>query len=241
MSMHIDAGVGDIADKVILVGDPDRAEYIADKFFESPLLVNRKRGALCYTGEYKERRLSVMSTGMGIPSMLIYATELYRDYGVDTLIRTGTSGGYLKDMHKYDIVLAEASCTTSSLNEGVFNGTFCPIADFTLLRTAYDVAEENNMKVYVGNTICNDRYYRNQGWFKADKWVQYGILCSEMEGAGLYTAAAEYGKKALMLVSVMSYLEIVDGREVPHRLEDEEGSRGMDNMILLALETAIRV
>ena len=239
MSMHIDAKKGEIAKTVVVGGDPARIKHIAETYLESPKLVNEKRAALCYTGKYKGKEISVMAVGMGIPSMMIYATELFGEYDCDAVIRIGTSGSYLPDMRLYDVVLSQAACHTSGLNEGIFNGTFCPIADFGLLSIADRLAKERGMRSYVGNTVCNDRIYRGpETGYKSAMWKKYGILCSEMEGAGLYTVAAEYGKKALMIVSISTKIVLdEDGTEYFVDLPEEPG-RSMDDGIVLALDTA---
>lgn len=238
MSMHIDAKVGDIAKTVIVAGDPDRVTYIAEKYLENPICVNNKRGALCYTGSYEGHPISVMATGMGIPSMLIYATELFRDYDCDAIIRVGTSAGYKPEMERHDIVLSQAASHTSGLNDGVFGGTFCPIADFGLLSSAHKSAKDRGIRTFIGNTVCNDRIYRLKESYRAASWSQYGILCSEMEGAALYTAAAQFGKKALMIVTILSKLvALADGGERPEPLPEVPG-KSIDGAILVALDTA---
>ena len=239
MSMHIDAKKGEIAKTVVVGGDPARIKHIAETYLESPRLVNEKRAALCYTGKYKGKDISVMAVGMGIPSMMIYATELFGEYDCDAIIRIGTSGSYLPDMRLYDVVLSQAACHTSGLNEGIFGGTFCPIADFGLLSIADRLAKERGMRSYVGNTVCNDRIYRGpETGYKSTMWKKYGILCSEMEGAGLYTVAAEYGKKALMIVSISTKI-ILDEDGTEHFVDlPEEPGRSMDDGIVLALDTA---
>lgn len=239
MSMHITAQVGEIAPKVILVGDPARAAHIAETMLEKAVCVNEKRAAMCYTGSYKGSAVSVMAVGMGVPSMLIYATELCRDYGAQRLIRCGTGGGYRTDMQLNDIVIAQATCTTSSLNDGMFGGTFCPIASFELLRTAADIAESRGLRHYVGNTVCNDRLYRNPQSYRAKSWVDYGVLCSEMEGAALYTVAAQFSREALMLVNVMSTIvPAEDGSERATPLAEPCANK-FDDYLTLALDTII--
>lgn len=238
MSMHIDAKKGEIAKTVVVGGDPARIKHIAETYLESPKLVNEKRAALCYTGKYKGKEISVMAVGMGIPSMMIYATELFGEYDCDAVIRIGTSGSYLPDMRLYDVVLSQAACHTSGLNEGIFNGTFCPIADFGLLSIADRLAKERGMRSYVGNTVCNDRIYRGPETYKSAAWAKYGILCSEMEGAGLYTVAAQFHKKALMIVSISTKI-ILDEDGTEHFVDlPENPGHSMDDAIRLALDTA---
>ncbi|MCI8651564.1 MAG: purine-nucleoside phosphorylase [Oscillospiraceae bacterium] len=238
MSLHINAKPGQIAKNVVVAGDPGRVEYIAKTYLKDAVLVNDQRGALCYTGKYDGEEISVMAVGMGVPSMLIYATELYRDFGCEAIIRIGTSAGYLSEMKKHDVVLAQATCHTSAINDGLFNGTFCPIADYGLLRIADQEAARLGQKVYIGNTICNDRIYRLAESYRSGMWAQYGVLCSEMEGAGLYTAAAQFHKKALMMVSILSHITCDEsGKETITPLPVEEG-RSIDDAICLALTVA---
>lgn len=221
-----------------MAGDPDRVKYIAETYLENPKLVNERRHAYCYTGTYQGVALSVMATGMGNPSMMIYATELFREYGCEAIIRIGTSGGYLPEMRRHEVVMSQAACHTSSINDNIFNGTFCPIADYGLLTRADAVAKARGIKTYVGNTVCNDLYYRLSDTYQAAAWRQYGIISSEMEGAGLYTAAAQFGKKALMLVTILCYIGLDEqGMETARILPEEEG-RSLDDAILIALETA---
>jgi len=237
MSMHIDAAKGMIAKDVIVVGDPDRAVHIADCYLTDAHQVSQKRGAVCFTGSFNGNSLSVMATGMGVPSMLIYATELYRDFGCEVIVRVGTGAGYISTMKRNETILAQATCYTSSINQGLFNGTFCPIADFTLLSMAVSSAKKHGFTTYVGNTVCNDRYYREYISATAASWPAYGVLGSEMEGAALYTVAAQFHKKALMLVSVMSKIDIGgDGQEHVTPLTANQG-HSIDDAVIVALET----
>ncbi len=239
MSMHISAKVGEIADRVVLVGDPFRAKHIAETYLEDPVLVNEVRAAFCYTGFYEGVRVSVMAVGMGNPSMMIYATELFRDYGVKYAVRAGTSGGYVPGMKKFDIVLAQAVSTTSGINDNLFNGYFAPIADFGLLCKANEAAKTLGLKTYTGNVVCNDRIYRGEN-YRSAVWQRYGILASEMEGTALYTAAAEFGAKACMVIGIILNIT-VDENGVEH-FEDapeNEPKRTVDDMIRLALKTVI--
>ena len=240
MSMHIDAKVGEIAERVVVVGDPFRAKHIAEDYLEDPVLVNEKRAAFCYTGKYEGVPVSVMAVGMGNPSMLIYSTELFRDYGVKYAVRAGTSGGYVPGMKNYDIVLAQATCTTSGINDNRFNGYFAPIADFGLLCKANEVAKEIGLKTYTGNVVCNDRLYRDEN-YKSKTWAQYGVLASEMEGTAFYTAAAEFGAKALMMIGVILNIT-VDENGVEHFVDapDYDPPRSVDDLINLALKTVTR-
>lgn len=238
MSMHIDAHPGEIAERIVLVGDPFRARHIAETRLENAVLVSDKRMACCYTGTCSGTPLSVMAVGMGNPSMLIYATELFRDYGVKIAVRAGTSGGYVPGMKKFDIVLAQATSTTSGINDNRFNGYFAPIADFGLLCKANEIAKQLGLKTYTGNVVCNDRIYRDET-YKSKLWQQYGILASEMEGTALYTAAAEFGARALMAIGVILNIT-VDEEGVEHFTDAPENdpSRTVDDLISLAVMTA---
>lgn len=240
MSMHIDARPGEIAERIILVGDPLRAKHIAETCLKNAVLVNEKRMAYCYTGVYEGVKVSVMAVGMGNPSMLIYATELFRDYGVKIAVRAGTSGGYVPGMKKFDIVLAQATSTTSGINDNRFNGYFAPIADFGLLCKANEIAKDMGLRTYTGNVVCNDRIYRDET-YKSKMWQQYGILASEMEGTALYTAAAEFGARALMAIGVILNIT-VDDEGVEHFTDapENEPKRTVDDLVRLALMTAVK-
>ena len=231
MSMHINAKPGEIAKKILLPGDPLRAKYIAENYLENARLVNEVRAAYCYTGEYNGVEVSVMGTGMGIPSMAIYATELCRDYGCEELIRIGTGGGFKEGMKENDIVLSQATSTYSSINDSWFTGSYAPCADFELLHKAYHAAKQLEVGCFVGNTICNDLFYRDDKKEEMQKWMKHGIIAGEMEGAALYTVAAEYKKKALTIV------QISGGPFVSSDLSTEQREKGLDNMIKVALKT----
>ena len=231
MSMHINAKLGEIAKKILLPGDPLRAKYIAETYLKNSKLVNEVRGAYCYTGTYNDVEVSVMGTGMGIPSMAIYATELCRDYGCEELIRIGTGGGFVEGMKENDIVLSQATSTYSAINKSWFNGSYAPCADFELLHKAYHTANELNVKAYVGNTICNDLFYRDDKKEEMQKWMKHGIIAGEMEATALYSVAAEYKRKALTII------QISGGPFVSGELTAEQREKGLDNMIKVALDT----
>lgn len=238
MTMHNAANVGDIAERIVLVGDPNRAKLIAEKYLENPVLVNDIRCAYCYTGTYEGVRVSVMAVGMGSASMLIYATELCRDYGCKILVRAGTSGGFKPDMCNYDVVLSQAVSSTSGINDYIFNGHFSPCADFSLLCTANEYAREMGITTYVGPTIANDRLYRDRT-YKSATWKQYGMLASEQEGEAFYTAAAQYGARALMMVGIVCGIEVDEnGDEFFTDLPDRTPARTVDDLVQLALKTA---
>ena len=232
MSVHIGAKPGDIAESILLPGDPLRAKYIAENFLEDPVCFNEVRGMLGFTGTYKGKKVSVMGTGMGMPSISIYATELMREFGVKNLIRIGTCGTIADDLHLRDVVLAMGCCTDSQMNNLIFPGSYCPVADFQLLRTAYKTAKETGINVRVGNAMSGDAFYGYDDP-KGKNWKEYGVLVGEMEGAALYTCAAREGCRALMMVSV------TDGVPGEEKLTSEERQTSLNTMITLALDTAV--
>ena len=235
MSVHINAKQGDIADSVLLPGDPLRAKFIADNFLEDVVCYNEVRGMYGFTGTYKGKRVSVQGTGMGIPSLSIYVTELIKDYGVKNLIRVGSMGGYSSDVKVRDIVIAMSASTDSNLNLTRFKGrTYAPTADFGLLKKAYDVAEEEGIEVKVGQIFSTDVFYDddNEDW---KKWADFGCLGVEMEAAGLYTIAAKYHVKALAISTVSDHF--ING-EV---LTAEERQTSFKDMIQVALDTIVQL
>lgn len=229
---HIKANIGEIAEGILLPGDPLRAKYIAETFFEEPVLFNDVRGILGYTGTYKGKRVSAMGTGMGIPSISIYATELVRFYGVKNLIRVGTCGSFKEEIGLKDIVLGMGCCTDSGFLRHIFPGDFAPIADFDLLNTAYEKATEHGKKVYVGLLKSSDMFYGDT-MFGSENWIKYGAIGVEMEGAALYTIAAKYKARALSMCSVS------DSRFIKVKLTSEEREKSLNDSIKLALDTII--
>ena len=206
MSIHIEAKKGEIADTVLMPGDPMRAKWIANTFLEDAVCYNKIRGMLGYTGTYKGRRVSVQGSGMGIPSAMIYYHELINDYGVKNLIRVGSAGSYREDIKVRDIVLAMAASTTSGINNSRFiNADYSPTADFDLLLKAALYARENNIPIKAGNVLSADEFYEEDpGAYKL--WAQYGVLCVEMEASGLYTVAARHQVKALAILTISDSL-----------------------------------
>ena len=235
MSIHIGAKLGDIAETVLLPGDPKRAKWIAENYLENPFCYTDIRGMLGFTGTYKGKKVSIQGTGMGIPSISIYITELMKDYGVKNLIRVGSAGSYQKDVNVRDVVIAMSTSTDSNINNRRFNGAnFSPTANFELFKTALKVAEEKNIKIKAGNVLTSDEFYNdNSDYYK--KWADFGVLAVEMETAGLYTLAAKYKAKAL------SILTISDSLVSPEITSPEEREKTFSEMIELALETAIRI
>ena len=234
MSVHIAAKNGEIADTVLLPGDPKRAKWIAENFLENAVCYTDIRGMLGFTGTYKGKRISVQGTGMGIPSMSIYITELMKDYGVKTLIRVGSAGSYQEDVKIRDIVVALSTSTDSNINNRRFKGaSFAPTVNFDLLSKVLKTAEEKNIKIKAGNILTSDEFYNDDvSYFK--KWAEFGVLAVEMETAALYTLASKYKAKAL------SILTISDSLVSPEITSSEEREKTFNEMIELALETAIK-
>ena len=234
MSVHIAAKNGEIADTVLLPGDPKRAKWIAENFLENAVCYTDIRGILGFTGTYKGKRISVQGTGMGIPSMSIYITELMKDYGVKTLIRVGSAGSYQEDVKIRDIVVALSTSTDSNINNRRFKGaSFAPTVNFDLLSKVLKTTEEKNIKIKAGNILTSDEFYNDDpSYFK--KWAEFGVLAVEMETAALYTLASKYKAKAL------SILTISDSLVSPEITSSEEREKTFNEMIELALETAIK-
>ncbi|WP_314295242.1 purine-nucleoside phosphorylase [Fusobacterium periodonticum] len=234
MSVHIAAKNGEIADTVLLPGDPKRAKWIAENFLENAVCYTDIRGMLGFTGTYKGKRISVQGTGMGIPSMSIYITELMKDYGVKTLIRVGSAGSYQEDVKIRDIVVALSTSTDSNINNRRFKGaSFAPTVNFDLLSKVLKTAEEKNIKIKAGNILTSDEFYNDDpSYFK--NWAEFGVLAVEMETAALYTLASKYKAKAL------SILTISDSLVSPEITSSEEREKTFNEMIELALETVIK-
>jgi purine-nucleoside phosphorylase len=233
MSFHIAAKPGEIAEAVLLPGDPLRAKFVAENFLDQPVLYTDVRNVLGYTGTYKGTRVSVQGTGMGIPSISIYVNELFKDYGVKRAIRIGTAGGLQKELKLRDIVIAMSACTDSGANAIRFKGkTFAPTASFHLLKTAYDTARARGWEPKVGSIISSDIFYGDDpdDW---KLWAGYGVLAVEMEAAELYTLAAKYGREALALLTVSD--SFITGEED----SPEERQKSYTRMMEIALETAV--
>ncbi|MDR1278532.1 MAG: purine-nucleoside phosphorylase [Treponema sp.] len=233
MSIHIAAKPGEIAEAILLPGDPLRAKFIAENFLEKPVCYTQVRNILGYTGLYKGRRVSVQGTGMGIPSISIYAHELFRDYGVQRAIRIGTAGSIRENVRLRDLVLAVSACTDSGVNSIRFGGkSYAPTASFTLLKTAYDIALTRGWDPKAGPIVSSDTFYTEDPdeW---KLWAKFGCLALEMECAELYTLAAKYGREALCL------LTISDSLITHEQTSAEERQTAFTRMMEVALETAI--
>lgn len=203
---HNNANPGDIAETVLLPGDPLRAKFIAETFLENPVQYNTVRGMYGYTGYYKGRRISVQGTGMGIPSIGIYSYELIHFYGVKNLIRIGSAGGLQPGLKLFDIVVAMGACTDSNYgSQFQLAGTFAPIASYKLLQKAVDTAKAKGIEVQVGNVVSSDVFYSdNQD--VVEGWRKMGVLAVEMETAGLYMNAARAGVNALTMLTISDIL-----------------------------------
>ncbi len=232
MSIHNEAKKDDIANTILLAGDPLRAKYIADNILENAFCYNKVRGMYGYTGIYKGKKVSVQGTGMGVPSISIYVHELINDYGVKNLIRIGTCGSIQPYIKIKDLILAMTSSTDSSINKNLFNGMdYAPTANFYLLKKAYDYAVKKNIKVDVGNILTSDIFYID-GDDPYKLWREYGVLAVEMETTALYTLAAKFNANAL------SILTVSDNLFTNERATPEERRTSFTNMIEIALEIA---
>lgn len=231
MSVHIEAKKGEIAESILLPGDPLRAKWIAETFLEDVICYNKVRGMLGFTGTYKGKRVSVQGTGMGIPSALIYANELITEFGVKNLIRVGSAGSYQENVKIRDIVFAMAGSTTSGINAQRFHGaSYAPTASFELFQKAVNSANERNIPIKAGNVLSSDEFYTDN--FEDYKhWAEFGVLCVEMETAGLYTTAAKHN------VNALSILTISDSLVTKEKTTTEEREYTFKEMVLIALDT----
>ena len=233
MSIHIAAKDGDIAEAVLLPGDPLRAKFVADNFLKDAVLYSNVRNALGFTGTYNGKRVSVQGTGMGIPSISIYVNELFRDYGVKRAIRIGTAGSLHKDVRLRDLVLAMSACTDSGANNIRFGGrSYAPTATFSLLKTAWDIATSKGYKPKAGPVVSADMFYAEDPdeW---KLWAKFGCLVLEMECAELYTLAAKFNREALGILTVSD--SFITGEATTH----EERQTTFTRMMEVALETAV--
>lgn len=232
MSIHINAMKGDIAETILLPGDPLRAKWIAETYFENPVCFNEVRGMLGFTGTYNGKRISAMGTGMGVPSISIYAHELITEFGVKNLIRVGSAGSYQEHIKVRDIVLAMAASSTSGVNELRFGGAdYAPTANFELFQKAVEAAKQKNIPIKAGNVLTSDEFYADE-FESYKKWSKFGILCVEMESAGLYTVAAKHK------VNALSILTISDSLVTGEKTTSKERETTFDEMIKIALELA---
>ncbi|MGX7418081.1 purine-nucleoside phosphorylase [Carnobacterium gallinarum] len=232
MSFHIEAKKEDIAERVLLPGDPLRAKYIAETFLENAVCYNQVRGMLGYTGTYKGIPISVQGTGMGMPSAVIYIHELINDYNVKKLTRIGTCGALQEKIAMRDILIAQAAATNSSMIRNDFpTYDFPQIGSFELIDRAYHLGREKKMSIHVGNVLSDDSFYKDKEDFL--RLGKYGVLGVEMETAGLYYMAAKFGVAALSLLTVSDHLITGEQTSV------EERQTTFNEMIILALESMI--
>jgi len=230
---HINATFGDFAKTVLMPGDPLRAKYIAESFLENPRLVNNVRGIQGYTGTYKGIPVSVMASGMGMPSIGIYSYELFSAFGVENIIRVGSAGGMQSSIRVRDIVIGMGACTNSNYGSQYgLNGTYAPIASYKLLRTCVDKAEEMGLCYHVGSLLSSDTFYSDD---ITSDWGKMGVMAVEMEAAALYMNAARLGKNALAICTISDHLLTGEATS------SEERQNSFTEMMTLALETAIKL
>ena len=229
---HISAAPGDFAEAVLLPGDPLRAKHIADNHLEDARQVNAVRNAFAYTGTYQGMPVSVLGTGMGIPSASIYTTELVNEYGVKRLVRVGSCGAVQDHVKLRDVILAVGACTDSQVNRARYGGLdFAATADFDLLRTAAQAAESHGIDVHAGNVHSSDLFYDPRGatgYF--DMMNRMGVLAVEMEAAGIYGVAAEHGARALTILTVSDHIRSGEATT------SDERQTTFDEMVQIALE-----
>ena len=232
MTVHIGAKPGEIAETVLMPGDPLRAKWAAETFLENPVCVNEVRGMLGYTGMWRGNRVTIHGSGMGMPSLSIYANELIRDYGAQTLIRIGSAGAMQEAVRLRDIVLAMTSSTLSTPSRGMFKElNYAPCADFGLLRAAHAAAEEKGIPTHVGGIYSSDVFYDERPDLN-EQMTRHGILAVEMEAAELYTLAARYGRRALAVLTISDHLITEEA------LPSEDRQSSFSDMVEIALEAA---
>lgn len=231
---HNSAEKGDFAKTVLMPGDPLRAKYIAENFLKDAKLVNNVRGVQGYTGLYKDTPVSVMASGMGMPSIGIYSHELFHFYDVDNIIRVGSAGAVSKKLKLRDVVLGQAACTDSNFaHQFGLDGVLAPVADYELLETAVNVARKSGANWVVGSFFSSDIFYNKAG--NTMKWADYGVVAVEMESAALYWNALEAGKRALTICTVSD--SIVTGEGLPA----EARQTSFTQMMEIALDTAVEM
>ena len=232
MTIHIGAKIGDIADTVLLPGDPMRAKWAAEQFLTSTRLVNQVRGMFGYTGTFNGNRVTIQGSGMGMPSLSIYANELIRDFNAQTLIRIGSCGGMQPNIDIRDIILAQTTTYVTTPSSTVMKEvSFSPCADFELLKNAHSFAESKGFKTHVGNIYSSDTFYDERADLN-EQMVRHGVLAVEMEAAELYTLAARFKRKALAILTVSDHLQT--GEALP----SDEREKTFAQMIEVALAAA---
>ncbi|GAA4217952.1 purine-nucleoside phosphorylase [Sagittula sp. NFXS13] len=232
MTIHIGAAPGEIAETVLMPGDPLRAEWAAQTFLDDAKCVNRVRGMLGYTGTWKGNRVTIQGSGMGMPSLSIYANELIRDYGARTLIRIGSCGAMQHSINIRDVVIAMTASTLSTPSRGIFKElNYAPCADYALLEAAVASARKKDSAVHVGGIYSADVFYDERPDLN-EQMIRHGILGVEMEAAELYTVAARHGVRALAIMTVSDHLLTQDA------LPAEDRERSFGDMVEIALEAA---
>lgn len=232
MTIHIGADAGDIAETVLMPGDPYRAKWAAEKFLENPKLVNEVRGMLGFTGTWRGNRVTIQGSGMGMASLSIYVNELIRDYGAKTLIRIGSTGAMQHHVGLRDVVIAMTSTTVATPSSTIFKElNFSPCADFDLLKAAADSAALKDVATHIGGIYSSDTFYDERPDLN-EQMVRHGILCVEMETAELYTLASRYGVRALSVLTVSDHL--LTKEELP----SDQRERSFGDMVEIALEAA---
>ncbi len=232
MTIHIGAKPGEIAETVLMPGDPLRAKWAAERFLDNPVCVNEVRGMLGYTGMWRGNRVTIHGSGMGMPSLSIYANELIRDYGVKTLIRIGSTGAMQSHIGLRDVVLAMTASSMSTPSRGIFKElNFAPCADFGLLQAAYQAAQAKGSSVHVGGIYSSDVFYDERPDLN-EQMTRHGVLAVEMEAAELYILAARHGCRALAALTVSDHL--VTGEAMP----SDQRQSSFSDMVEIALEAA---
>lgn len=234
MSTHIGGKPGEIAERVLMPGDPLRAKWIAETFLEDAKCYSTVRNMFGFTGTYQGERVSVQGSGMGMPSASIYAHELINDFGVRTLIRVGSCGALAESLNLRDVVAAIGSSTDSNMNRMRFDGLidYAPVADFGLLRTSVDVAERKGVRMHVGPILAADAFYTDRPDLY-DTLAEYGVLAVEMESAALYTIAARFGARALTILTVSDHIKRGEATTA------QEREQTFSQMVEIALETIV--
>ncbi|MYI69369.1 MAG: purine-nucleoside phosphorylase [Boseongicola sp. SB0673_bin_14] len=232
MTIHIGAKPGDIADTVLLPGDPLRARWAAEEFLDEPRLVNEVRGMLGFTGRWNGHPVTIHGSGMGMPSLSIYANELIRDYGAKTLIRIGSCGSMQEDVKLRDIVIAMTASSVETPSRGMFRElSFAPCADWALLRAAVQAAEGTGVPTHVGGIYSSNTFYDERPDLN-EQMTRHGILAVEMEAAELYTVAARHGARTLAVLTVSDHLQTGEA------LDSESREKSFGDMVRIALEAA---
>ncbi len=232
---HINATPDDFARTVLMPGDPLRAKFIAENYLQDAVLVNNVRGIHGYTGTYNGTKVSVMASGMGMPSIGIYSYELYNFFGVENIIRVGTAGSINLNVKVRDIVIAMGACTNSNYaSQYKLPGTFAPIAGYELMKTAIENAENHGANYHVGNCLSSDTFYCDDTT-ATEKWAKMGVMCIEMEAAALYMNAARCGKNALAIFTISDHILTGEATNA------EERQTSFTQMMEIALDTAVKM